>query len=133
MADRSGKEDTIRLRSAPVRDDGVIGIDSASADDLHGSDLRSNSDGRLGRRFAGGRGRLGVRLPGRATSRATSRAGLAAVNRRYRGHRILVVGLGGTCGYVLGQVAYTEVDTILLIDGDRFDNHNAFRAPGAPN
>jgi molybdopterin/thiamine biosynthesis adenylyltransferase len=64
---------------------------------------------------------------------ATSRAGLAAVNRRYRGNRIAIVGLGGTGSYILDQVAKTEVDTILLIDGDTFDNHNAFRAPGAPS
>jgi Domain of unknown function (DUF6791)/ThiF family len=63
---------------------------------------------------------------------ATSRAGLAAINSRYRGHRIAIVGLGGTGSYILDQVAKTEVDTILLIDGDTFDNHNAFRAPGAP-
>lgn len=63
---------------------------------------------------------------------ATSRAGLAAVNRRYRGHRIVIVGMGGTGSYILDQLAKTEVDTILLIDGDSFDNHNAFRAPGAP-
>jgi len=61
---------------------------------------------------------------------ATSRAGLAAVNRRYRGHRIVIVGLGGTGSYILDQVAKTEVDSILLVDGDTFDNHNAFRAPG---
>lgn len=29
-------------------------------------------------------------------------------------------------------MAKTAVSTILLIDGDTFDNHNAFRAPGAP-
>ena len=63
---------------------------------------------------------------------ATSRAGLAAVNRRYRGQRIAIAGLGGTGSYILDQVAKTEVDTIVLIDGDTFDNHNAFRAPGAP-
>ncbi|MEU6815520.1 ThiF family adenylyltransferase [Streptomyces sp. NPDC046860] len=63
---------------------------------------------------------------------ATSRAGLAAVNRRYRGHRIVIVGLGGSGSYILDQVAKTEVDAILLVDGDTFDNHNAFRAPGAP-
>jgi hypothetical protein len=44
----------------------------------------------------------------------------------------LQVGLGGTGGYVLDQVAKTPVTSILLIDGDVFDNHNAFRAPGAP-
>ncbi|MER5385966.1 ThiF family adenylyltransferase [Streptomyces sp. NPDC002688] len=63
---------------------------------------------------------------------ATSRAGLAAVNRRHRGHHIVIVGLGGSGSYILDQIAKTEVDTILLIDGDTFDNHNAFRAPGAP-
>ncbi|MFE2541886.1 ThiF family adenylyltransferase [Actinacidiphila glaucinigra] len=62
---------------------------------------------------------------------ATSRAGLAAVNRRYRGHRIVIVGLGGTGSYILDQVAKTEVDAIVLVDGDTFENHNAFRAPGA--
>ncbi|MFG1827172.1 ThiF family adenylyltransferase [Microbispora bryophytorum] len=63
---------------------------------------------------------------------ATSRAGLAAINQRYRGHRIVIIGLGGTGSYILDQIAKTEVDAILLIDGDTFDNHNAFRAPGAP-
>jgi hypothetical protein len=62
---------------------------------------------------------------------ATSRAGLATISRRYRGHRIGIVGLGGTGAYILDQVAKTEVDSILLVDGDTFDNHNAFRAPGA--
>ncbi|MDB4872523.1 MAG: UBA/THIF-type binding protein, partial [Gemmatimonadales bacterium] len=50
----------------------------------------------------------------------------------YRGHRVAIIGLGGTGSYILDLVAKTEVDTILLIDGDTFDNHNAFRAPGAP-
>ncbi|MER6396048.1 ThiF family adenylyltransferase [Kitasatospora sp. NPDC001603] len=63
---------------------------------------------------------------------ATSRAGIAAVNRRFRGHRVVIVGLGGSGSYILDQVAKTEVDSILLVDGDTFDNHNAFRAPGAP-
>lgn len=63
---------------------------------------------------------------------ATSRAGITAVNCRFRGQRIAIVGLGGSGSYILDQVAKTEVDSILLIDGDTFDNHNAFRAPGAP-
>ncbi|ALO08275.1 ThiF family adenylyltransferase [Streptomyces goshikiensis] len=62
---------------------------------------------------------------------ATSRAGISAVNRRFRGHRVVIIGLGGSGSYILDQVAKTEVDSILLIDGDTFDNHNAFRAPGA--
>ncbi|MEU9074441.1 ThiF family adenylyltransferase [Kitasatospora sp. NPDC048538] len=63
---------------------------------------------------------------------ATSRAGIAAINRRFRGHRVVIVGLGGSGSFILDQVAKTEVDSILLVDGDTFDNHNAFRAPGAP-
>ncbi|MFF5931595.1 ThiF family adenylyltransferase [Streptomyces hydrogenans] len=63
---------------------------------------------------------------------ATSRAGLTAINRRFRSQRIVIIGLGGSGSYILDQVAKTEVDSILLIDGDTFDNHNAFRAPGAP-
>ncbi len=63
---------------------------------------------------------------------ASSRAGLAAVNTRFHGHRIAIVGLGGTGSYIADQIAKTEVDSLLLIDGDTFDNHNAFRAPSAP-
>jgi len=62
---------------------------------------------------------------------ASTRAGLADLNRAYRGLRIVIVGLGGSGSYVLDQVAKTPVAEIVLIDGDLFDNHNAFRAPGA--
>lgn len=62
---------------------------------------------------------------------ASSRAGLAKLNSRFRGHRIAIIGLGGTGGYLLDQVAKTWVDAIGLFDGDVLDNHNAFRAPGA--
>jgi hypothetical protein len=61
----------------------------------------------------------------------TTRAGLAALNSVFRGHTIAIVGVGGTGSYVLDQVAKTWVDRIILIDGDTFENHNAFRAPGA--
>lgn len=61
----------------------------------------------------------------------TTRAGLTALNNRFRGHTIGIVGLGGTGSYILDQVAKTWVDRILLVDGDLFENHNAFRAPGA--
>lgn len=61
----------------------------------------------------------------------TTRAGLAKFSNLFRGHTIAIVGVGGTGGYILDQVAKTWVDRIILIDGDRFDNHNAFRAPGA--
>jgi len=61
----------------------------------------------------------------------TARAGLADMNARFRGHRIGIIGLGGTGSYILDQVAKTWVDAIELFDGDAFDNHNAYRAPGA--
>lgn len=60
-----------------------------------------------------------------------TRAGLTALNRVFRGHSVAIVGLGGTGSYILDQVAKTWVDRILLLDGDSFQNHNAFRAPGA--
>lgn len=62
---------------------------------------------------------------------ASSRAGIAKINKVFRGQRIFQIGLGGSGGYILDQLAKTPVDTIDLIDGDTFDNHNAFRAPSA--
>lgn len=61
----------------------------------------------------------------------TTRAGLTALNNVFRGHTIAIVGVGGTGSYILDQVAKTWVDRIILVDGDEFENHNAFRAPGA--
>jgi hypothetical protein len=61
----------------------------------------------------------------------TSRAGLADLNSKFRGHRIGIIGLGGTGSYILDHVSKTWVDAIELFDGDTFDNHNAYRAPGA--
>ncbi len=70
-------------------------------------------------------------LPFVYTDSATARAGLADLNSKFRGHRIGIVGLGGTGSYILDHVSKTWVDNIELYDGDTFDNHNAFRAPGA--
>jgi molybdopterin/thiamine biosynthesis adenylyltransferase len=61
----------------------------------------------------------------------TTRAGLTNLNNLFRGHTIVIVGLGGTGSYILDQVAKTWVDRIILIDGDVFENHNSYRAPGA--
>ena len=61
----------------------------------------------------------------------TTRAGLTTLQNLFRGHTIAIVGVGGTGSYILDQVAKTWVDRIILIDGDEFENHNAFRAPGA--
>ena len=62
----------------------------------------------------------------------SSRANITAINERFKGHRIGIIGLGGTGSYVLDSVAKTPVDEILLFDSDEFLLHNAFRAPGAP-
>ncbi|MFL0181935.1 MULTISPECIES: ThiF family adenylyltransferase [unclassified Mycobacterium] len=61
----------------------------------------------------------------------STRAGLTPLNNVFRGHRIAVIGVGGSGSYILDQVAKTWVDCIDLFDGDVFENHNAFRAPGA--
>jgi len=70
-------------------------------------------------------------LPFQYRDTATSRAGLSTLTRLFRDERIVIIGLGGSGAYLLDQVAKTPVASILLIDGDVFDNHNAFRAPGA--
>ena len=62
---------------------------------------------------------------------ASSRAGITRLNERLAGDRIGIVGLGGTGSYILDYVSKTRVSEIHLFDGDRFQQHNAFRAPGA--
>ena len=63
----------------------------------------------------------------------SSRANICAINERFKGQRIGIIGLGGTGSYILDLVAKTPVDEILLFDNDEFLLHNAFRAPGAPS
>jgi hypothetical protein len=62
---------------------------------------------------------------------ASARAGIVMIARKLADQKIAIVGLGGTGGYVLDQVAKTWVGEIYLFDGDEFKSHNAFRAPGA--
>lgn len=62
---------------------------------------------------------------------ATSRAEIVAASRKLQLGAIAILGLGGTGGYILDLVAKTPVRQIHLFDGDVFDQHNAFRAPGA--
>lgn len=62
---------------------------------------------------------------------ASSRADIVAINDKLKPLRIGIVGLGGTGSYVLDFIAKTPVREIHLFDGDTFDQHNAFRAPGA--
>ena len=69
----------------------------------------------------------------RYTDTASSRAGIAAIAQKLEIGSVAIVGLGGTGSYILDLVAKTPVREIHLFDGDRFGQHNAFRAPGAPS
>jgi tRNA A37 threonylcarbamoyladenosine dehydratase len=62
---------------------------------------------------------------------AIGRGGIEDANRKLKGHRIAIVGTGGTGAYVFDFVAKAEVAEIHLFDGDVLHSHNAFRAPGA--
>jgi hypothetical protein len=64
---------------------------------------------------------------------ASSRAGIAAINAKLALGKVAIVGLGGTGSYVLDLLAKTPAKQIHIFDGDRFLQHNAFRAPGAPS
>lgn len=61
----------------------------------------------------------------------SSRNGIYELNSKLKGHRVAIVGLGGTGAYLLDHIAKTYVDQITLIDGDVMQNHNLFRLPGA--
>jgi len=62
---------------------------------------------------------------------ASARGEYTATSARLKLARVAIVGLGGTGSYILDQVAKTPVREIHLFDGDVFESHNAFRAPGA--
>src|SRR5665647_768400 len=62
---------------------------------------------------------------------ASVRASIMAVTDKLRSEQLGIVGLGGTGSYILDLVAKTPVEEIHLFDGDGFETHNAFRAPGA--
>jgi hypothetical protein len=64
---------------------------------------------------------------------ASDRVGIGALTARLAGHRIAIIGLGGSGSYILDMVAKTPVAEIRLFDADEFLQHNAFRAPGAPS
>lgn len=61
----------------------------------------------------------------------SSRANIEMINAKLEKQKIAVIGLGGTGAYILDLVAKTPVKEIHLYDGDSFDQHNAFRSPGA--
>lgn len=62
---------------------------------------------------------------------ASPRAEISSITAKLERRKVVIVGLGGTGGYVLDQAAKTPVEEIHLYDGDNFKQHNAFRAPGA--
>ena len=67
------------------------------------------------------------------TDNASSRAGINMITNKLKQNKIAIIGLGGTGSYVLDLVAKTPVREIHLFDGDNFEQHNAFRSPGAPS
>lgn len=62
---------------------------------------------------------------------ASGRVGISAVTQKLTKRSIAIVGLGGTGSYVLDYAAKTPVDEIHLFDGDIYEQHTAFRCPGA--
>lgn len=69
--------------------------------------------------------------PFRYLETASSRAGIRTLAECLSTDRVGIVGLGGTGSHILDYVSKTRVAEIHLFDGDRFLQHNAFRAPGA--
>lgn len=69
--------------------------------------------------------------PFRYLETASSRAGITRLAESLSADRVGIVGLGGTGSHILDYVSKTRVAEIHLFDGDRFLQHNAFRAPGA--
>lgn len=72
-----------------------------------------------------------IPTPFRYPDAASIRGAYTATTQRLAVRRLAIIGLGGTGSYVLDQVAKTPAWEIHLFDGDNFDLHNAFRAPGA--
>jgi len=62
---------------------------------------------------------------------ASTRAGILSATAKLANYRVAIIGLGGTGSYVLDLMAKTPVREIHLFDGDVFEQHSAFRAPGA--
>lgn len=65
------------------------------------------------------------------TDTASARAGIGVVSEKLKVGPIAIVGLGGSGSYILDLLAKTPISEIHLFDGDRFLQHNSFRAPGA--
>ena len=62
---------------------------------------------------------------------AAPRAEITAATAKLEMRKVVIIGLGGSGGYVFDLVAKTPVEQIHTYDGDILHQHNAFRAPGA--
>lgn len=60
-----------------------------------------------------------------------SRANIQHLSAMLKHEKVAIIGLGGTGSYVLDFVAKNDLSEIHLFDADSFDQHNAYRAPGA--
>ena len=61
----------------------------------------------------------------------SARGSIHQISEKLQNQRIAIIGLGGTGAYVLDLISKTPVSEIHLFDADNFENHNAFRFPGA--
>lgn len=62
---------------------------------------------------------------------ASARSDLGRANEAVEGRTVGIVGLGGTGSYILDLLSKCGVRAIHLFDDDVFEQHSAFRAPGA--
>lgn len=89
--------------------------------------IDKDADARTGRIIATQEGESVFCYPDTASARAE----ILSISAKLATKRVAIVGLGGTGSYVLDQVTKTPAGEIHLFDGDIFNSHNAFRAPGA--
>lgn len=61
----------------------------------------------------------------------SSRAEIIQISNKLKNQKIGIIGVGGTGSYILDFIVKTPVSQIHIFDGDKFIQHNAFRAPGA--
>lgn len=63
----------------------------------------------------------------------STRSAIANISAKLSTQKIGIIGIGGTGSYLLDFISKTPVQEIHIFDGDTFEQHNAFRAPGAPS
>lgn len=63
----------------------------------------------------------------------TSRAEIGDLTAKFENEVVVIIGLGGTGGYLLDFLVKTPVREIRGFDADHFLIHNAFRSPGQMN